>query len=98
MSKAPYLIILSTISITSPLDSFALSAILLVAVVRLLASGAYAELKEMGRFWTSEANGVSWTVFRVPHLNDGPQVGDGARAGYVGQEGYVLEAQMSQRL
>ena len=89
LPKPPYVLALGTISISSPLDNFSLAAYLLVAVVWLLAHGAYKEFVTLGETFEKAAEGISWTVYRVGHLSDKPGVGDG-RAGYVAQDGWTV--------
>lgn len=62
--------------------------------MRLFGGAVWPELQSLKAIWEAEKkreDGVKWSVSRVGWLQDWPQKGEGARAGYTGDKDWNIK-------
>jgi hypothetical protein len=90
---------MGTISIPAESDSFSLSRLLLVGLVRGVANSAYSTITQVGQLFAKEAGeGIDWTIYRIAGIPGGSDEAswradreDGeVFEGFIGEEGWSL--------
>lgn len=77
------IIALGTASITDEKDKYPFKFRILVKIVKIVASGAYSEIRAMGA--AIKKSKLDWTIARVSILNNNPPTGK-IKSGYYGKE------------